>query len=443
MKPLDKDFTVCLLNDSFPPVIDGVANTMVNYANIIHGNLGKAVVAVPDFPGAVDSYEYPVIRYPSVDTTKIVGYRAGYPFSVTALSGVSDEKPDIIHSHCPVMSSAFARTLREQIDVPVVFTYHTKFDVEINHAVSNRLLQKSAVRLLVDNISASDEVWVVSHGAGQSLRSLGYQGDYIVMENGVDFPKGSVSAEESNSLRNELGIPSDMPVYLFVGRLMWYKGIKLILDALAGVKASGGDFRMVFVGDGMEREAMEEYVRNLRLDDKCIFTGSVQDRHRLRTFFSMADLFLFPSTYDTYGIVVREAAACGLASVLIEGSCAAEGTVHGENAYHIDESSQSMRDLLLRYGQDRAVMRRIGQNAMDQLYLSWEDSVKRAWERYGIVLDDYRRGVTDRNLIWSDEVYNWMSDLCQGIEMAREFREDRQRIRKRRREQRKTRRMER
>lgn len=443
MKQLDKDFTVCLLNDSFPPLIDGVANTMVNYANIIHGNLGKAVVAVPDFPGAEDHYEYPVIRYPSVDTTKIVGYRAGYPFSVTALSGVSDEKPDIIHSHCPVMSSAFARTLREQIDVPVVFTYHTKFDVEINHAVSNRLLQKSAVRLLVDNISASDEVWVVSHGAGESLRSLGYRGDYVVMENGVDFPKGSVPIEESNALRKELNIPLDMPVYLFVGRLMWYKGIKLILDALAGVKSSGGDFRMVFVGDGMEREAMEEYVRDLRLDDKCIFTGSVQDRGKLRTFFSMADLFLFPSTYDTYGIVVREAAACGLASVLIEGSCAAEGTIHGVNSYHIDESSQSMRDLLLRFGQDRAAMRRIGQNAMDQLYLSWEDSVKRAWERYGIVLDDYRRGVTDRNLIWSDEVYNWMSDLCQGIEMARDFREDRQRIRQRRREQRRTRRMER
>jgi len=304
-------------------------------------------------------------------------------------------------------------------------------------------LQKSAVRLLVDNISASDEVWVVSHGAGESLRSLGYQGDYVVMENGVDFPKGSVSPEECSALRKELDIPYDMPVYLFVGRLMWYKGIKLLLDALAGVKASGGDFRMVFVGDGMEREAMEEYTRTLRLDDKCIFTGSVQDRLKLRTFFSMADLFLFPSTYDTYGIVVREAAACGLASVLIEGSCAAEGTIHGENAYHIDESSQSMRDLLLRFGQDRASMRKIGKNAMDQLYLSWEDSVKRAWERYGIVLDDYRRGVTDRNLIWSDEVYNWMSDLCQGIEMAREFREDRQRIRKRRREQRRTRRMER
>ena len=438
-----KDLTVCLLNDSFPPLIDGVANTVVNYANIIHGNLGKTVVAVPDFPGAVDQYDYPVIRYPSVDTTKIVGYRAGYPFSVTALGGVVEHKPDIIHSHCPVMSTAFARTLREQIDVPVIFTYHTKFDIEINHAVSNRLLQKSAVRLLVDNISACDEVWVVSHGAGESLRSLGYQGEYIVMENGVDFPKGAVTREESDALRYQLNIPSDMPVYLFVGRLRWYKGIRLILDAMAGLQASGGDFRMVFVGDGMEKDEMEEYARQQKLDGKCLFVGSVQDRQLLRTYFSMADLFLFPSTYDTYGIVVREAAACGLASVLVKGSCAAEGTTHAENAYHIEENAEAMRDLLLHHGQDRAVMHRLGQNAQDQLYLSWEDSVRRAWDRYGIVLDDYRRGVTDRNLVWTDDVYNWMSDLCQGIEMARDFHEDRQRMRRKRREQRRTRRMDR
>lgn len=438
-----RDITVCLLNDSFPPCIDGVANTVVNYADIIHNNLGRTVVAVPDFPGAEDHYDYPVVRYPSIDTTKIVGYRAGYPFSVSALGAVADEKPDIIHSHCPVMSTAFARTLREQLDVPVVFTYHTKFDIEINHAVRNRLIRKSAVKLLVNNISSCDEVWVVSEGAGKSMRSLGYQGDYIVMENGVDFPKGRIPEDACLQLRSELGIPTEVPVYLFVGRLMWYKGIKLILDALAGIKAAGKDFRMVFVGDGMEREQMEDYTEDLGIEDKCLFVGSIHDREKLRAYFSMADLFLFPSTYDTYGIVVREAAACGLASVLIKDSCAAEGTVDRVNSYHIDETSESLRDLLLHHGQERTAMRRIGECAMAQLYLSWEESVHRAYERYGIILDDYRSGITERNLIWSDDVYNWMGDLCQGIDMARDFMENHQRMRRRRREQRRNRRLDR
>ena len=77
--------SVCLLNDSFPPTIDGVANAMLNYARIIQGQLGRAVVGVPDYPGVTDDYPFPVVRYPSFNTTRLVGYRAGYPFSPKAM----------------------------------------------------------------------------------------------------------------------------------------------------------------------------------------------------------------------------------------------------------------------------------------------------------------------------------------------------------------------
>lgn len=434
-----KGLTVCLLNDSFPPAIDGVANAVVNYARIIQRDLGHPIVAVPDYPGVEDRYDFPVIRYPSADTTKIIGYRAGYPFSARTLGALVEAGPDIIHSHCPVMSTAMARTLREQVDVPVVFTYHTKFDIDIRRAISGHMLQNTAIKLLVDNISACDEVWVVSHGAGENLRSLGYEGDYIVMENGVDFPRGRVAEGETAALREEMGIPPEIPVYLFVGRLMWYKGIRIILDALAGLKITGRQFRMVFVGDGMEREEMEDYVRELRLEDVCLFAGAVRDREKLRTYFCMADLFLFPSTFDTNGIVVREAAACGLGSVLVRGSCAAEGVADGENALLIEEDALSLLHLLKEVGGDRPALRRLGENAMEQLYLSWDESVRRAYDRYGVVLEDYRRGLTDRNLEWTDEVYNVMSDLCRGIEIARSFRD----VRSRRRQQRRSRRQER
>ena len=59
---------------------------------------------------------------------------------------------------------------------------------------------------------------------------------------------------------------------------------------------------------------------------------------------------------------------------------------------------------------------------MERLYLSWEDSVRRAWERYGVVAENYRRGLSGRNLEWSDELYNVMSDLWQGVELARDMR---------------------
>ena len=253
-----ENLSVCLLNDSFPPQIDGVANAVLNYARIIQSGPGSAVVGVPDYPGTVDSYPFPVVRYPSFDTTRLVGYRAGYPFSPRAMDALAAFHPDIIHSHCPVMSTVMARALRERLDIPVVFTYHTKFDIDIRRALYGHLLQQTAIRLLVDNISACDEVWVVSRGAGENLRSLGYQGDYIVMENGVDFPRGPADPERCEALRRELSLPPDVPVYLFVGRMMWYKGIRIILEALAALRRRGRDFRMLLVGDGMGRREMEQ-----------------------------------------------------------------------------------------------------------------------------------------------------------------------------------------
>lgn len=417
------NLSVCLLNDSFPPVIDGVANAVLNYASMIQDQLGSAVVGVPDYPGTTDNYPFPVVRYPSFDTTKIVGYRAGYPFSARAMDALADFSPQIIHTHCPVMSTVMARALRERLDVPVVFTYHTKFDIDIRRALSGQLLQQTAIRLLVDNISACDEVWVVSRGAGENLRSLGYTGDYIVMENGVDFPQGPVSRDRCSALRKELGLPEQVPVYLFVGRMMWYKGVHIILDALAALRQSGRDFRMLMVGDGMERQEMEQKAAQLRLDDICIFTGAVHDREKLRTLFSLSDLFLFPSTFDTNGIVVREAAACGTASVLVRDSCAAEGVADGVNALLIEENAASLKALLEKKGADRAALSRLGQQALEQLYLSWEDSVKRAFSRYYVVLDQYRCGHSGRSMEWSDELYNLLDDLRKGITAARNFHE--------------------
>ena len=178
---MDK-LNVCLINDSFPPAIDGVANAVTNYAQIINREYGRAAVVTPYYPEADDSaFAFPVIRYPSVDTTKAVGYRAGIPFSPEVMNRLEGERFNIIHSHCPITSTILARSLRDRIHVPLVFTYHTKFDIDIANAVKSRLLREEAARLLVENISACDEVWTVSQGAGENLRKLGYQGDYLCL----------------------------------------------------------------------------------------------------------------------------------------------------------------------------------------------------------------------------------------------------------------------
>ena len=78
--------SICLINDSFPPVTDGVANAVVNYAKNLTQDGKRATVVTPAYPDADDTqFGFPVVRYPSVDLTKLVGYHAGLPFSSQTL----------------------------------------------------------------------------------------------------------------------------------------------------------------------------------------------------------------------------------------------------------------------------------------------------------------------------------------------------------------------
>jgi len=382
---MNDQLNICLLNDSFPPVIDGVANVVLNYSRIIQEKLGNVVVVVPRYPGEQDDYPFPVVRYPSVKTPITSDYRMGLPVP-GIVRDIKKHHVDIIHCHCPFVSSVIAKPLRQSTGAPVVFTYHTKYDIDIANSFDSELVQTVAKKLVITNIEWCDEVWAVSRGAGENLRSMGYQGEYRVMENGVDFSKGPAGPGSCYLISVEHSLPPDLPVFLFVGRMMWYKGIRLILDGLLKAKASGARFKMIFVGGGEDFDEITHLAYTHGLKNDCIFTGPVKDREKLRAYFSRADMFLFPSTFDTSGIAVREAAACGLAGVLVRGSSVAEPVTDGRNAVLIDEDSNSLAWAVINLSKNRGRMKSLGRQAMDDLYLPWDTAVNNAYERYEEIL---------------------------------------------------------
>lgn len=415
-----KNLNVCLINDSFPPEIDGVANAVVNYATVINGGLGNAIVVTPDHPEAKDDdFSYPVLRYPSIDMTKQFGYMAGMPFSPETMKKIERAEIDIIHSHCPITSTMLARTLRSRLNVPVVFTYHTKFDIDIANAINSKFLQGEAKRMLVQNIAACNEVWTVSRGAGENLRALGYEGKYIVMPNGVDLPQGRVSDALIAETTAGYDLPDGVPVFLFVGRMMWYKGVKISIDALRLLREAGFDFRMVFVGGGADKDEIMAYTAGLGLTDKVFFCPPIYDREKIRAWYCRADMFLFPSTFDTNGLVVREAAACALGSVLVKGSCAAEDSTDGINGILIDENAESMAAALKAMCVNPVRMKELGEAAQRDLYMSWDDSVHNAYERYRAVIDDYRRGLCPAKGEISDELFKGAGQIMEAINRSK------------------------
>lgn len=391
-----KKLTVAQLNDSFPPTIDGVAQVALNYAKCIQKSHGQSVVATPWYPDVVDDYDFPVVRYPSANVSKRLGYRAGYPFDPIAVTQIAKHNIDLIHTHCPFVSTLLARVLRHYTGAPVVFTYHTKFEYDIERRVAFSPVRKVSVKFLLANIEACDEVWAVSDGAGQNLRSLGYTGSYRVMENGTDFAKGRAPQQAIDAISTQYGLDDGLPVFLFVARMVWYKGLRLMLDGLAEAKKRGHAFHALFVGDGMDRDEIIAYAQQLGLGEDCIFPGAIRDRELLRAYFSRADLFLFTNDYDTSGIVVKEAAACDCPSLLMRGSCAAEGVIHGQNGLLCENDPISFADALEVAWSQPEKLKKMGLNAAETVYLSWDEAVNRAYARYEQVVAEYDRSQKHR-----------------------------------------------
>ena len=384
-------YKVGLLNDSFPPTIDGVANTVYNYADIITEKYGKVAVITPKYPNVVDNYPFEVYRYPSAKFTREMPYRVGNPFSPALIREISKLNLDILHVHSPFSSSVLAREIAILNKIPTVLTYHTKFDIDIDRFVENKQFNIIAKKFVLSNINSADEVWAVSDGTIKSLRDIGYEGDVIVMPNGTDFKRGKASDEMVNEIDRMYKTKNDNLVFLYCGRMMWYKNIKITLDALKEIKDAGISFKMFFVGDGVDRPSIEEYAKRTGIYEQLIFTGPVYDREKVRAYFTRADLFLFPSTYDTSGLVVKEAAACSCASALIKGSCAAEGVENGVSGILAnEETAKSFAKAIIDVVRTPNMLKHLGDAACDKVYYSWDDSVSAASKRYEMVIEKYK-----------------------------------------------------
>ena len=372
-----------LFNDSFPPVIDGVASCVCNYARVLSQHHADVTVVTPSYPNVTDPYPFPVVRYPSVNLGKRVGYRMGIPYLRRIVKYLREKEFDLIHVHSPFVSSLLASSVTGRShSIPVVLTYHTKFEIDIKKRAPTLPLQRTMEKAVLHNLKRADEIWAVSNGAAESMRYLGYNGPYAVMENGTDFPRGRAPEEAQAALREKLGLSRDVLTFLFVGRMMWYKNVRLILDALALLHRDGLSFQMIFVGDGNDRADVMAYAESLGILHRTRFPGAVRDRELVRTYFSLADLFLFPSTYDTTGLVVKEAAACACPSMLVRGSCAAEGVTDGRNGFLCAESAGGCARVIKEAVKNREALAAAGEAACREIYVSWEEAAQKAYLRY-------------------------------------------------------------
>lgn len=386
---MSEKLKIAIGTEAFPPTIDGISTVAKCYADIINKKLGEATIVTPKNPNAEDyKYPYEIYRYKSLFTFG-EGYPVGWPFKRQFAEDIIDRNFDILHSHCPIATSYFFRRINRIKRIPQILTYHTKYEYDFDQRVKSLAVRHRAYGFLLNNIKSADEVWVTSKGTVDSLRKVGYKGDYIVMPNGCDLPKLDCTEEMKAMIRRKHGIPEGIPILLFVGRMMWYKNLRIILNACKLLKESGREYRMIIIGMGPEENAIKKYAAKLNIGDKVIFTGQILDRQELQIYYGTADMLVFPSTFDTNGLVVREAAASATPAIVVANSCASEGITDCETGFLCLESSRSVARVIDRIADNKDLLHRVGQNARNNIYISWDESIANAYNRYQTVIDKF------------------------------------------------------
>jgi 1,2-diacylglycerol 3-alpha-glucosyltransferase len=297
---------------------------------------GHQAVVVSTGPLWKAAADQGVIWVPSVPTGM-----GDFRFALRPIGAMRDRlrawRPDVAHVHTPGPLGAAGLTVARELGIPAVYTYHTDMHGYAEHyyiptpivragtAWYGRHLRRGWTGRLFDAYDAVEaanaRVFDAAHvivaptaGALRRCRMASFADRVRVIATPPSLPPPATTGAD---FRVRHGIAPDAGVVLYVGRLSAEKGIELLLDAFALVLARVPAARLVLVGPCSGRLRLRRHLDRSGVAAYTVVTGAL-DGAGVHAAYAASDVFAFPSTTDTQGIVLHEAALAGVPIVLID-----------------------------------------------------------------------------------------------------------------------------
>lgn len=378
--------------DVYLPDVDGVVNTMHNYCLNLNKKANVNVLVPKNKKGYVDSQPYKIHRCKSM-YIPFFNYHYGIPALDKKFKQEAEKLPcDIIHVHSPFNMANYSIKLARKKGIPVVGTFHSNFRADFRNILRLNGIAELFTRHVGNVYNKMDEVFVGSTAIGEMLRSYGYKGKLTVMPLGTDFPKCENVEELRKEANKQYNLKDDDLVFLFVGRLMKIKRIDFILRGLKIVKESGQNFKFFVMGSGHDLKSLQKLTRKLGIEENVNFVGFM-NRTQSPPLFARADLLLFPSVYDTFGLVRVEAAAYNTPGVFVKDTCAGFGVDDNKNGFLCEDNEKSFADTILNAVKDKEKLKQVGLQAGKDLYINWEECSEKLYKRLKEIVEEKKKGL--------------------------------------------------
>ena len=335
---------VALFTNNYLPFRGGVTTSVETLRRGLDARGHAAWVFAPRFPGIVDTSER-IVRYPSLPAATYPEFALAVPWAAAVTRQVLAQGFDVFHAHHPFLLGPAARRFARRARRPLVFTYHTRYDKYAHYVpLPRRVVAAAAVGLSTRFAASADAVIAPSALIRDELTARGVRAPITVVPTGVDlahFAPGDAAAA-----RRGLGLPPDDRVLLYVGRLDREKSVGRILAAFDRVAGTLPGVRLVLAGHGTEADALARQARALPARDRIVFLG-VRPHDTLVECYRAADVFVFASETETQGLVLAEAAACGVPAVTVSGPGCDEVVRDGETGILTKPDSAALAEALI------------------------------------------------------------------------------------------------
>ncbi|MGM0453308.1 MAG: glycosyltransferase [Thermodesulfobacteriota bacterium] len=284
-----------------------------------------------------------------------------------------------IHASTPGPVGLCALAVARTLDLPLYGTYHTAFPQYAAELTGDNDIEEFMWKAMIWFYNQMDMVYVPSAATGRELAAKGLKEQKIQR-----YPRGIDTDRFHPNKRNgfwasEYDLDQQSLKLLYVGRISREKNLETLVAAFRRLEASGKNIDLIIVGDGPYKKEMQAALKGSR----AFFTGLLTG-HRLAQAYASSDLFVFPSTTDTFGNVVLEAQASGIPVIVTDQGGPQENVKPGLTGHVVPAlDADAMADAIERLYDNPDEMARMKNAA--RLYMqgrSFEKNFLRTWDLY-------------------------------------------------------------
>ena len=391
MENNEKKIRVGLFIDTYYTMVDGVIQVVDNYAR----NLQKfcdVTVFCPIGRKYFDDSKLPykVVRCKKKFPVFFLDYDLPTPGKDKEFKkAIEDSNLDIVHIHSPFTIGKMGIKYAKKHNVPLVATLHSQFKKDFKRAVKLEILVKLMMSIVIGTLNKCDVCWAVNDGIDKLFKnSYKLKAPVKMQYNATDLVPIKFEQSDFDEFDKKYDIKKDDKVFCFVGRMTVLKNIPFLIKSLKLVKDAGLKFKMIMVGTGVDTKKFIKQVKKLGLEKEILFVGKITDTREKSLIFARSDLFLFPSYYDTDGLVKYEAACFNTPVASVKEFYTASNLLDNHNAYLSDNSVQDFAKRVVEAMSDDELYKEVSQNCYKELYRTWGQSAEKIYRDYIKLIED-------------------------------------------------------